>query len=93
MHQVSFPAFAASRIQAVPSASVVKARQSLVSRRWAAFNKWSEASQALIDRNGYVSLGAGLLAARAVALAPGLGCKQSVERLRRTAERVIGAGC
>lgn len=64
-----------------------------VSRRWAAFNFWSEASQALAERNGYTSLGTGLLAARAVALAPGPGRKQAVERLRQTAAMVIGAGC
>ena len=68
-------------------------RTSLVSSRWAAFNKWSEASQALTERNGYISLGAGLLSARAVALAPGPGRMQAVERLRLTAARVIGAGC
>lgn len=68
-------------------------RTSLVSSRWAAFNKWSEASQALAKRNGYISLGTGLLAARACALAPGPGRKQAVERLRQTAALVIGAGC
>lgn len=64
-----------------------------VSRRWAAFNEWSGRSQALIERTGYISLGAGLLAARAVALAPGPGRKQAGERLRQTAALVIGAGC
>lgn len=64
-----------------------------VSRRWAAFNKWSKASSALIERNGYISVGSGLLAARACALAPGPGRKQAVERLRQTAALVIGAGC
>lgn len=70
-----------------------RASLSPVSRRWAAFNRWSEASQALAERNGYTSLGTGLLAARAVALAPGPGRRQAVERLRQTAALVIGAGC